>query len=202
MPRSAPSRTDEVWPADAGQVLLPLARAAIAEALGLPGPQTRTEEWLDQPGASFVTLHLRDAPRRSTTSGRRLRGCIGTISAYRSIAEDVRGNARNAAFRDPRFDPVSPEEYADLELEVSLLSPMEPVECRDEDELIEVLRPGTDGVLLEAGDRRGTFLPQVWDQLPRPRDFVTHLKAKAGVGGRRWDSDWRVSRYTVTAWSE
>lgn len=192
MQRSAPSRTEAAWPADAGGVLLPLARAAIAEQLGLPAPPVPRAEWLEQPGASFVTLH----------AGGRLRGCIGTLSAYRSLADDVRSNARNAAFRDPRFDPVTREEYAGLVLEVSLLSPPEPLPCRDESDLIEQLRPGTDGVVLEAGDTRGTFLPQVWDQLPEPRDFVRHLKAKARVAGLPWAEDWRVSRYTVTAWSE
>lgn len=184
-----------MWPRDAGSVLLPMARAAIAERLGVAGPRTSTgagEQWLTEAGASFVTLH----------SGGRLRGCIGTISAYRTLVDDVRGNAFNAAFRDPRFQPVTRREYAEVDLEVSLLSPPEPLVVSCEPDLLEQLRPGADGLLLEAGSHRATFLPQVWEQLPEPRDFVDHLKAKAGVGQVPWASDWRVSRYTVTAWSE
>lgn len=202
MPRSVPSnRTDAQqaepragvpWPDDAGAVLLPLARFAIAERLGIRAEEPLHAGWLDEHGASFVTLHTRG----------RLRGCIGTISAYRSIADDVRSNARHAAFLDPRFSAVTAGEYAALDLEVSLLSPPEPLACRSDDELLSQLRPGIDGVLLEAGDRRGTFLPQVWDQLPDPRDFLTHLKAKARLDREPWGSDWTVSRYTVTSWSE
>ncbi|MDO5499135.1 MAG: AmmeMemoRadiSam system protein A [Propionibacteriaceae bacterium] len=181
-----------MWPDDAGSVVLSVARAAIAERFGLASAPLPAPQWLEQRGASFVTLH----------SAGRLRGCIGTIEPYRTIADDVRGNAHNAAFRDPRFQPVSPEEYAGLELEVSLLSPPEPMHCADEEDLVNQLRPGSDGVLLETGRSRGTFLPQVWEQLRDPRDFVAHLKLKAGVDRRAWDPTWQVSRYSVTAWSE
>jgi len=190
---SVPSnRTDPPWPADAGTGLLPIARAAIAEQLGLFATEPELPEWVHRSGASFVTLH---------TAGR-LRGCIGTISAYRSIVEDVRNNARNAAFRDPRFPAVSVEEYAGLDLEVSLLSPPQPMEVHDEGDLVRQLQPGVDGVLIEAGDRRGTFLPQVWEHFSDAGSFVAALRQKAGVKDERWDPDWRVSRYTVTAWSE
>lgn len=214
MPRSALSKptdrptpeshlTDAHWPADAGSILLPLARSAIAERLGSavdPGAapdagsvagDAEEVAWLHEQGASFVTLHI----------GGRLRGCIGTISAYRSIAADVTNNARNAAFRDPRFPALSADEYADLSVEVSLLSPAVPVDCQDDADLLAQLRPGVDGVLIEAGDKRGTFLPQVWEQLPDPKDFLAQLKAKAGLRGP-CRPDWRVSRYAVTAWSE
>lgn len=183
-----------MWPPDAGSVLLPLARAAIAERLGVAGaPEAPGDDaWLGEPGASFVTLH----------TGGRLRGCIGTIEAYRSIRDDVRGNACAAAFDDPRFRPLGPEEYAGLEVEVSLLSPPEPMPWRSDRELLAAVRPGVDGLLLEAGRHRGTFLPQVWEQLPDPREFLAHLKTKAGLGKKAWGRDWQVSRYTVTAWSE
>lgn len=187
-----------MWPTDAGDVLLPLARGAIAERLGIAeagrsGPEMGAgEAWLEDPGASFVTLHIAG----------RLRGCIGTIQAHRSIRADVRGNACAAAFEDPRFGALTREEYARVDLEVSLLSPPEAMSWRSEAEVLRAVRPGVDGLLLEAGRHRGTFLPQVWDQLPDPRVFLDHLKSKAGLGRKPWGRDWRVSRYTVTAWSE
>ncbi|WP_425310441.1 AmmeMemoRadiSam system protein A [Ammonicoccus fulvus] len=183
-----------MWPGDAGAVLLPLAREAIAVTLDVPvesSPEP-VDAWLDEPGASFVTLHLAG----------RLRGCIGTLQAYRSIRDDVRGNARAAAFEDPRFGPLTREEYAGIDLEVSLLSPPEEMPWSSEAELLREVRPGVDGLLLQAGSHRGTFLPQVWDQLPDPQVFFQNLKSKAGLGRKSWGRDWRVFRYTVTAWAE
>ena len=191
MPPSEPT-TDHLWPAEVGDILLHIARAAIAAELDLSATPPTTAQWLDRVGATFVTLYAHG----------RLRGCIGTIIAHRPIAEDIRINACNAAFRDPRFEPVTPQEYPDLRLEVSQLSSPEPLTCTSEDELINRLRPGIDGVLLTAGEHRGTFLPQVWKQLPRKADFVTELKTKAGVADQPWDPTWQVSRYTITAWSE
>lgn len=183
-----------MWPEDAGEVLLPLARNAIADKLGLPVemPVASVGDWLDHPGASFVTLHIDG----------RLRGCIGTLQAYRSIRDDVRGNARAAAFEDPRFGPLTREEYAGVDVEVSLLSPPEEMPWRSEAEVLRQVRPGVDGLLLESGRHRGTFLPQVWEQLPDPQVFLDHLKSKAGLGRKKWGPDLRVSRYTVTAWHE
>lgn len=179
-------------PGDTGRVLLPLARAAIAARLGLPGPAVTPAEWLAEPGASFVTLH--DAGR--------LRGCVGTLEPYCSLGEDVATNARAAAVHDPRFPPLTLPEYAGIDLEVSVLSALEPLACTDEADLLAQLRPGVDGLLLEAGRRRGTFLPQVWEQLPRPTQFLDRLKVKAGFSMRDWDPRWRFSRYTVQQWSE
>lgn len=181
-----------MFPDDMGRMLLPLARAAIAERLHLPGPHVPREPWLADQGASFVTLHLEG----------RLRGCIGTIEPYRSLGEDVEANARAAAFRDPRFEPLTVPEYERIDLEVSVLSPMEPVAYEDEADLVAQLRPGVDGLLLDAGRRRGTFLPQVWEQLPEPAKFLAHLKAKAGYSPHHWDPEWTFFRYTVRHWSE
>lgn len=175
-----------------GLVLLPLARAAIAARLGLPGPAVPPAEWLAEPGASFVTLH----------EAGRLRGCIGTLEPYCSLGDDVVNNARAAAFHDPRFPPVTVSEYARIDLEVSVLSATEPLACTDEADLLAQLRPGVDGLVLEGERRRGTFLPQVWEQLPRPAEFVDRLKVKAGFSARDWDPRWRFSRYTVQHWSE
>ncbi|SDB80099.1 hypothetical protein GA0111570_101374 [Raineyella antarctica] len=181
-----------MFPDDMGPVLLPLARAAIADRLHLPGPEVPAADWLAEPGASFVTLHLAG----------RLRGCIGTLEAYRSLGEDTAANARAAAFADPRFPALTVREYAGIEVEVSVLSALEPVPYDDEDDLLGRLRPGIDGVVLRAGRRRGTFLPQVWDQLPDPSRFLDHLRRKAGLPGNGWDPAWQVDRYTVRRWSE
>lgn len=178
--------------ADRGATLLALARGAIAEALGDTPAAVGTGAWLGEPGATFVTLTRRGA----------LRGCIGTLIAERPLREDVTGNARAAAFRDPRFAPVTREEMADLGVEVSLLSPIEPVEYESETGLLALLRPGVDGVLLEYGQQRGTFLPQVWEQLPEPKAFLAHLKRKAGLPADFWAHDIKVSRYTVSKWRE
>ena len=177
---------------DQGQTLLALARAAIAEKLGVPTPFFDEAQWLDEPGATFVTLTCAGA----------LRGCIGSLVAERPLRTDVASNARAAAFSDPRFAPLSAREYREIEVEVSLLSPMQPVTVESETQALTLLRPGIDGVLLEYGRRRGTFLPQVWEQLPEPRAFLAQLKQKAGLPADFWSEEIRLSRYTVTKWRE
>jgi AmmeMemoRadiSam system protein A len=177
---------------DQGQTLLALARAAIAEKLGVPTPFFDEAQWLDEPGATFVTLTCAGA----------LRGCIGSLVAERPLRTDVENNALAAAFSDPRFPPLSAREYREIEVEVSLLSPMQPVTVESEIHVLSLLRPGVDGVLLEYGRRRGTFLPQVWEQLPEPRAFLAHLKQKAGLPADFWSDEIRLSRYTVTKWRE
>lgn len=178
--------------ADRGPTLLALARGAIAESLGEVTAAVGSGAWLGKPGATFVTLTQRGE----------LRGCIGTLIAERPLHEDVTSNARAAAFSDPRFAPVTRHELTDLSVEVSLLSPIEPVEYESESRLLALLRPGIDGVLLEYGRQRGTFLPQVWEQLPEPKAFLAHLKRKAGLPSDFWTRDIKVSRYTVTKWRE
>ncbi|GAB49584.1 AmmeMemoRadiSam system protein A [Mobilicoccus pelagius] len=183
-------------PADAGDVLLPLARGAITRRLDATPPvvpeSTDAAAWSADPGASFVTLHL----------GGRLRGCIGSLEAYRGLRDDVEDNATSAAFRDPRFPPLDVEKVDDTVIEVSVLSAPAPLLVADEGEALAALRPGIDGVILEHGRRRGTFLPQVWEQLPDPATFLAHLRAKAGLPPDFWDEDVLLSTYTVTAWEE
>lgn len=140
-------------------------------------------------GASFVTL-MRYG---------QLRGCIGTLEASRPLVVDIAHNAFNAAFRDPRFEPVEYYEVEDLELHISVLSPPEAFPVRDETDLLQRLRPGVDGLIIAEGSRRGTFLPSVWEQLPEPGAFLTHLKLKAGLPADHWSSTLRVQRYTVEA---
>jgi AmmeMemoRadiSam system protein A len=175
-----------------GRVLIPIARAAISRALGMPREADESASWLGEPGASFVTL----------TKGGDLRGCIGSLEAHRSLLEDVKANAVAAALRDPRFPPVSVPELESLEVEVSLLSGLEPLSFASEAEVLAQLRPGVDGVVLAQGGRRGTFLPQVWESLPRCEDFLAHLKMKAGFRPDWWSSDARLYRYTVEKWKE
>lgn len=176
-----------------GEVLLAHARHAI-EALFTPrdGQDLPDPAFLDEPGATFVTL------RR----GGELRGCIGSLEADRPLREDVATNARAAALRDPRFAPLTKEELDGLSIEVSLLSPPQALTFRDEDDVVRQIDAARDGVMLEVGRHRATFLPQVWEQLPDARDFLRHLKAKAGLAPDYWSPDIRVSRYAVQKWSE
>jgi len=177
---------------DFGTLLLRLAREAIGERLGFGMPLPSTTPALREPGATFVTLlHSGD-----------LRGCIGTVSAWRPLAEDVRANAVAAAFQDPRFPPLANDEFSGLAVEVSLLASPVPMSVGDEMSALAQLRPGVDGVVLECGRKRATFLPQVWDQLPQPRDFMAALKRKAGLSERYWGPDVRLSRYEVRKFVE
>ncbi len=185
---------DIVLPHDAGEILIPLARAAIRSALG-EDPTYPSDEpaWLLAPGASFVTL----------TEGRVLRGCIGSLEARLPLGDDVRANAVAAAVRDPRFPPLDPREIDQVAVEVSILSPPSPLDVTGFSEAYEALRPGVYGVILEVGSRhRATFLPQVWDELPQPADFLRHLWLKAGVEPGVWHAGTRLHTYTVKAWQE
>lgn len=142
---------------------------------------------LREPGASFVTLERQGM----------LRGCIGTLEAHRPLAADVAHNAFQSAFRDPRFPPLDESELQGLEIHISVLSPAEPMTFDSEEDLIRQLRPGVDGVILEEGWHRGTFLPAVWEDLPDPRDFVQHLKLKAGLPADYWSKNIKAYRYTA-----
>ncbi|MDD5328471.1 MAG: AmmeMemoRadiSam system protein A [Sulfuricella sp.] len=175
-----------------GKILLPIARSAISQALGRPTPADEQAPWLGEPGACFVTL----------TQNGDLRGCIGSLEACRPLLEDIKANAVAAAFRDPRFAPLTLAELEYTEVEVSLLSPMQPMRFSGESDALAQLRPGIDGVLLEYGRYRGTFLPQVWEQLPECGLFMAHLKRKAGLPADFWAEGVKLSRYTVKKWKE
>ncbi len=131
-----------------------------------------------------------------------LRGCIGSLKPLRALAVDVRENAIAAAFRDPRFPPLAAVEFETTSVEVSLLTADERLDVRDEHDLLVRLRPGVDGLVLEYGRHRATFLPQVWESLPEPRSFLAALKRKAGLPGDFWSPQVNVSRYGVTKWAE
>ena len=145
-----------------------------------PGP-------LREEGAVFVTLEW----------GGRLRGCIGSNLARRPLVEDVVENAFAAAFRDPRFPSMSREEFDGLELHISLLTPLEPIQVKSRGQLLEILRPGLDGLLLEDPPHKSTFLPQVWDALPEPSSFLDELLLKAGLPRDHWSETLRFHRYAV-----
>ena len=152
----------------------------------LPEPQDHPEA-VRRPGATFVTL------RR----GGRLRGCIGTLEATEPLVVAVADRARAAALADPRFLPVEPGELDGLEVSVSVLSLMEPFPVRSWDELRDALRTGVDGLVVEAGYHRATFLPSVWEDLPDPAAFLDALWRKAGLAPRAWPAGIRSSRYTA-----
>jgi AmmeMemoRadiSam system protein A len=175
-----------------GPTLLALARAAIAHSLGLKAATLEMPHWLQEPGASFVTL----------TQNGQLRGCIGSLAAHRPLGEDVRANAVAAALHDPRFPALTVAELERTRVEVSVLSPMQPLAFNSEAEAVAQLRPHVDGVVLEYGAHRGTFLPQVWEQLPNPREFMAQLKRKAGLSADFWADGVRLQRYTVEKWKE
>jgi AmmeMemoRadiSam system protein A len=177
---------------DEGRVLVTVARESLELELLRTPARERSEKWLQEPGASFVTLMLDG----------HLRGCVGSLSAVRPIVEDVGRNAVAAALQDSRFEPVSGTELMHLRVEVSVLSPVEDVEVASETELLESLRPGVDGLLLEAGYARATFLPQVWEQIPEPGRFLAQLRRKAGLPHGYWAPDLRVGRYTVRKFKE
>jgi AmmeMemoRadiSam system protein A len=171
--------------------LVTLARSSIEHGLVHgrplavePGAQ---EPALREPAASFVTLELRSA----------LRGCIGTLEAHRPLAVDVAENAFAAAFRDPRFAPLARFELADLEVHVTLLSPLERLAAASETELLAQLRPGIDGLVLRVGERRATFLPAVWEDLPDPVAFLRALRRKAELPAEAWPAGAEAWRYTV-----
>ena len=175
-----------------GAALLHLARAAIGERFGQPATAVATHDLLHEPGATFVTL----------TQQGQLRGCIGSLEAHRALLHDVRENALAAAFRDPRFSPLSVEEFEVTSVEVSLLTPAVALSFRDEADFMAQLRPGVDGIVFQYGRHRSTFLPQVWESLPEPQQFMQQLKRKAGLPPNFWHETVSISRYEVTKWKE
>lgn len=177
---------------DRGKTLLPIARAAISAALHIPDSADESAVWLKQPGACFVTL----------TQHGNLRGCIGSLTPHRTLLADVKSNAVSAALHDPRFMPLTASELQNTRIEISLLSPAIPMEFSNEADALAQLRPLVDGVIFEFDGYCSTFLPQVWEQLPDPQQFMAHLKNKAGLPADFWADGIKLSRYSVIKWSE
>lgn len=172
------------------ETLLKLAAASIEK--GLHGKQLRVRlatysPTLQAPGATFVTITVVDE----------LRGCIGSLEATRALAIDVVKNAYAAAFSDPRFAALTQREFEDLHMHISVLSSPQTIECGSEDDLARQLRPGIDGVILEDGSCRATYLPSVWEALPDPHEFLRQLKRKAGLAPDHWSESIKAQRYTT-----
>jgi AmmeMemoRadiSam system protein B/AmmeMemoRadiSam system protein A len=181
-------------PATLSGLLLDLARRAIERRFdAAPSPlAVALLPGMQEPGASFVTLH----------AGGRLRGCVGSAQAYRPLVEDVADNAVKAAFNDPRFAPLSAAELPRVALSLSLLSAPEAMTVRDEADLLAQLRPGIDGLILADQGRHALFLPLVWEQLPEPAAFVLQLKRKAGLPDGHWSPTLQLARFTATDYHE
>lgn len=186
-----PATGDLTLTEDDRLALLRVARDSIRHGLEFRTPlffeSSSYSPVLGQRRATFVTL------RR----GGDLRGCIGTLDVKRSLVEDVAHNAFAAAFRDSRFSPLTSHEFLSLHIHISILSPPEPMAVTSEAELLAELRPGVDGLILEDPPRRATFLPDVWEMVRTPREFVMHLKAKGGWPADHWSPSMRAWRYTT-----
>jgi MEMO1 family protein len=174
-----------------GRLMMGIARASIRHGLATGKEPAvaldRVPKVLRGPGASFITLR----------KAGKLRGCIGSAIAHQPLAHDVARNAFKAAFRDPRFQPLTGDEVRLVDLEISLLSEPEPFPISSEQDLIVRLRPGIDGLILSEGIQRALFLPAVWENLGDPRDFVAHLKRKAGWSADYWSDGIVANRFTA-----
>jgi len=189
------STASEAYSADEQAALLQVALASIQSGLDTGSPlQVHPDDYppaLSAMRASFVTLKR----------GGDLRGCIGSLTPVTSLVEDVAHNAFAAAFRDPRFVPLTAAELQDLEIAISVLGPTEPIAFSSEQDLLGKLRPGIDGLVLQDGRNRGTFLPAVWESLPQPADFLDHLKQKAGLPASYWSDTLEIQRYTTVSFA-
>ena len=176
--------------------LMAVARRSIEHGLatGRPLPVVPSEYHRDLKAvrASFVTLQLRG----------QLRGCIGHLEAVQPLVVDVSENAFAAAFQDPRFNPLTAQEWPSVDIHLSLLTRPEPMRFQDEADLVRQIQPGVDGLILQDGPNRGTFLPSVWESLPQAADFLSHLKLKAGLPANHWSGRVEVYRYRTESFGE
>lgn len=178
---------------EAGGMLLAIARSAIENALSVKEKKhPPASPWHERAGATFVTL----------TKNGALRGCIGSLQAARPVGVDVAQNALGAAFRDPRFPAMTPQEWPQCSVEVSLLGAPKPIRFADEADLLSQIRAGEDGLILEHGGKRATFLPQVWESIPDKRLFLGELARKAGLPADTRLARCKVHRYRVAKWKE
>lgn len=160
---------------------LTLARETVRCHLSQePLPQVPTEGVFGQKGAAFVTLHTKD--------DHNLRGCIGTILAYRPLGEDIAAHAIDAAVHDPRFVSMTLAELDAVEIEISVLTEPKSLKYHTAQELLDALRIGIDGVVIRYDGYGATFLPSVWEQLSDKSLFLSHLCQKAGLPADFWQS--------------
>lgn len=190
------TNTDSLTSPEHRQLLLDMAANSIKHGLetgnSLPVSIEDYPEALREKRATFVTLHINN----------NLRGCIGMLEAVRPLLEDVVENAFAAAFRDPRFAPVSESEFKLLDIHISILSPPTPMQFTSEQDLLSQIRPGIDGLIIEEGLHKGTFLPSVWESLPDPSEFLAHLKQKAGMSPHHWSDALKLYRYTTESFPD
>ncbi len=181
--------------AEQGQ-LLQLARASIQHGLKYgPAIGVNHQDFskrLCEHGAAFVTLEKHQ----------KLRGCIGSVEAYRPLVDDVAEHGWNAAFKDPRFSPLTPEEFDHLQIEISVLTKAEEMVFHSEQDFIRQIVPGEDGLILEDGYHRSLFLPAVWEKLPDIDSFLSHLKQKAGLRANHWSNTIQFKRFYSFEFSE
>lgn len=175
------------------EILLDLAAASIRHGLEQGCPLKvepgAYEEPLRALAATFVTLNIDD----------RLRGCIGRLEAERALVEDVADNAFAAAFRDPRFSPLTAGEFEQVAIHISVLTPPERLIIASEAQLLDLLEAGRDGLIIEDRGHRATFLPSVWTSLGQKEDFLRQLKLKAGLPAEHWSPDLRAYRYRAVS---
>lgn len=176
--------------------MLEIARQSIGHGLDtgntLSINSVNFPQRLEQQRATFVTLEIDNE----------LRGCIGTLTAFQPLIKDIAQHAFAAAFEDPRFPPLQRAELDIINISISILSQPQPIDCPSEQSLIDQLEPGVDGLILSEGFRRGTFLPSVWESLPEPAEFVSHLKRKAGLSVDRWGPGISCEKYATFSFSE
>ncbi len=190
------SGTDQLTEEE-GRYLLSFARKTIEQKIFNLGAQLELESLdsntFSEKRGTFVTLTIDGG----------LRGCIGNIVPQESLLDGVKANAINAAFRDPRFEPLSEKEWEKVKIEISILTDPKPLDYSNRRDLLEKMKPGSDGVILKKGYNQATFLPQVWVQLPEKKEFLTHLCLKAGLDGNEWEKGkLEVSTYQVQAFEE
>lgn len=178
------------------EALLSLARASIEYALDygaalIPEEKSFPLE-LQQKLATFVTLKKQD----------QLRGCIGSLVATQSLARDVSEHACAAAIQDTRFSPLKAVELIEIDISISILGPSRVVSFNSEEEMLDKIVAGEDGVILRIGNRRSTFLPSVWKVLQEKQDFLNQLKLKAGLPDNYWSDDIQISCYQTEEFSE
>jgi len=171
--------------------LMRIAHMSIEHGLEIGGPLiidiSAYENNLQQLRATFVTLKIEG----------NLRGCIGSLVAKDALVTSIADSAWSAAFEDPRFARLSQDEFSDLSISLSILSPTESIDFNSEADLLSKIRPGIDGLVLEENDHRGTFLPSVWESLPDANSFLQHLKQKANLDPAYWSDSIKVKRYTA-----
>jgi len=184
-----------------GQALVKLARHTIMKKLRVQPPETATQNLIQSLKKDCFKLH--NGTFVTLTINGQLRGCIGNLTTTEDVLQGVKQNAANAAFHDPRFTPLSIDELERIAIEISILTQPQPVAFRDGQDLIQKLRAHVDGVIIRKGPARATFLPQVWEQLPRPEDFLGHLCMKAGLPSDAWEnSELEVLTYQVQYFEE